>query len=543
MGAESVTPTPAKKMRGFKNIMTPKLAAALDVCKVSDRKAVHLVISVVEAVGLEVQNYIINKTSIHNAREKIRAEQFKNIKERFNKNELGAICLHWDGKLLPALTGNEKVDRLPVIISCGRTEQLLEVPALKSGTGREQASAVCKAILEWGLQDHIKALVFDTTAVNTGRFNGTCTIIEHSLQKQLLWLPCRHHILEVLLKSAFEVKMSKTESPNVKIFEQFKNAWGNINQNNYQSGMEDNDVKKYLTADKDKITEFVNDAIKTKQPRDDYREFLELTLLFLGETPPIRNAAFRAPGAVHHARWMAKAIYCLKIFLFRREFDLAVKDRKALSNLCIFIVSIYVEMWFSASSAAQAPYKDFQLLKKLDSFKNIDADISQVALHKFKNHLWYLSPECVALAFFDDSVSFESKKEMVKALSREALDEDVKRASIQNLNFMRVIEGGMDQFISSETNNFFLRFKINTAFLKNDPTSWPTDNNFKTALQIVNDINVVNDTAERAVKLMQDYNPMLTKDEEQKQYILQVVKNYQKQFPMSTKQILSQNFL
>lgn len=64
-------------------------------------------------------------------------------------------------------------------------------------------------------------------------------------------------------------------------------------------------------------------------------------------------------------------------------------------------------MWFSASSAAQAPYKDFQLLKKLDSFKKIDADISQVALHKFKNHLWYLSPECVALAFFDNSVSFE----------------------------------------------------------------------------------------------------------------------------------------
>ncbi|XP_067625295.1 uncharacterized protein [Eurosta solidaginis] len=134
-GAEAVIPTPAKKMRGFKNTMTPKLAAGFDVCKVSDRKAVHLIISVVEAVGLEEQNYIINETSIHNAKEKIRAEQFKNIMECFNKNELGAICLHWDGKLLPALTRNEKVDRLPIIISCGRMEQLLEVPALKSGTG------------------------------------------------------------------------------------------------------------------------------------------------------------------------------------------------------------------------------------------------------------------------------------------------------------------------------------------------------------------------------------------------------------------------
>lgn len=128
----------------------------------------------------------------------------------------------------------------------------------------------------------------------------------------------------------------------------------------------------------------MNNAIKIKQPRNEYMEFLELTLIFLGETLTVRNAAFRAPGSVHHARWMAKAMYCLKIFLFRREFDLAVKDRKALRNICIFIVSIYVEMWFSASSAAQAPYKDFQLLNKLDSFKKlmliylIDACITQI---------------------------------------------------------------------------------------------------------------------------------------------------------------------
>ena len=46
------------------------------------------------------------------------------------------------------LTGSENVVRLPIIISCGHIKKLLQVPALKSEIGREQASAVCNVIQE-----------------------------------------------------------------------------------------------------------------------------------------------------------------------------------------------------------------------------------------------------------------------------------------------------------------------------------------------------------------------------------------------------------
>ena len=102
--------------------------------------------------------------------------------------------MHWDGKLLSAVTGKQTVDRLPMILSNGDAEQLLGVPVLQSGTGKEQAPAVCGILVEWGLQDCVKALVFDTTALNTGIYRGACVLIENFLEKYLLYFACRHHI-------------------------------------------------------------------------------------------------------------------------------------------------------------------------------------------------------------------------------------------------------------------------------------------------------------------------------------------------------------
>lgn len=47
----------------------------------------------------------------------------------------------------------------------------------------------------------------------------------------------------------------------------------------------------------------------------------------------------------------------------------------------------------------------------------------------------------------------------------------------------------------------------------------------------MDNFRVVNDTAERAVKLMEDFNKIGSKNEDQKQYILQVVSQYQRRFP------------
>ena len=54
--------------------------------------------------------------------------------------------------------------------------------------------------------------------------------------------------------------------------------------------------------------------LKVKQICEDYREFLQLVIIFLDGTP--RGISFRGPGVFYHARRMAKLIYKLKIYFY-----------------------------------------------------------------------------------------------------------------------------------------------------------------------------------------------------------------------------------
>jgi hypothetical protein len=61
------------------------------------------------------------------------------------------------------------------------------------------------------------------------------------------------------------------------------------------------------------IIEFCRRQPKKKNHyRDDYKELIELILIFLRGCPS-NEIIIKTPGAIHHARWMVKALYSLKI--------------------------------------------------------------------------------------------------------------------------------------------------------------------------------------------------------------------------------------
>lgn len=136
---------------------------------------------------------------------------------------MSGFVVHWDGKILPDLVGISKVDRLSVVITRGEFQLLLGVLRIPSGSGKDIATAVFNLLDKWGLLHRIMVVCFDITSANTGRFNGAGIIFEQLIGRILLYLPCRHHIYEIIFRDVFEVKMnSPTNSPNVPLFEQFK---------------------------------------------------------------------------------------------------------------------------------------------------------------------------------------------------------------------------------------------------------------------------------------------------------------------------------
>ena len=119
-------------------------------------------------------------------------------------------------------------------------------------------------------------------------------------------------------------------------FKRFKEHWDFINQEEYQSLSDDVLKDDFLKHLKDETITFATKCLQTggKQSRDD-REFLELTVLFLGEIP-LRGKQFNTPGVFHHAHWLSKVIYYIKIYMFRKQFKLTSKEEKALLSFNLF---------------------------------------------------------------------------------------------------------------------------------------------------------------------------------------------------------------
>ena len=70
---------------------------------------------------------------------------------------------HWDGKILPELSGGNKVERLPVIFfisGAGTTK--LSVPKLPAETVEAMTKNTVMCLEDWHIKDHIQAVSFDT---------------------------------------------------------------------------------------------------------------------------------------------------------------------------------------------------------------------------------------------------------------------------------------------------------------------------------------------------------------------------------------------
>ena len=180
---------------------------------------------------------------------------------------------------------------------------------------------------------------------------------------------------------------------------------------------------------------------------------------------------------------------------------------------------------------------DLGLIKLLVDYNKENPALSKVAGNKFAKHLWYLSEELVGLAFFDPAVSVTSKREMVKSISeRVGMDDPLKRAAVDMRKCDSMV---IEDFVTQNTKRFFKHLHIETGFLEEDPTSWELREDYLAGLKTVQQLRVVNDNAERAVALIEEYNSIITRKENQKQYLLQVVQDHRWRFPDCKKGLLA----
>lgn len=83
---------------------------------------------------------------------------------------------------------------------------------------------------------------------------------------------------------------------------------------------------------------------------------------------------------------------------------------------------------------------------------------------------------------------------------------------------------------------------MNTNFLNQDPITWNTNISYLNGKEVIKSLKIVNDIAERAVKLIEDYNGRVVKNEEQQEFLLRCVQEHRRLYPDCKKDILKQPY-
>jgi len=158
----------------------------------------------------------------------------------------------------------------------------------------------------------------------------------------------------------------------------------------------------------------------------------------------------------------------------------------------------------------------------LEAFEDIA--LSRAGLKMMHRHSWYLSPELATLAIFSDLLSANEKAHIVLTLTNE-----------RGSHLLKSLPKTVADLNGSRT--FFETAGIDDSFLDIPIDIWPSTNSYIEADHMIKNLACINDSAGRGVALIQTFNAA-TIDEEQLQYLLQVVEQHRAAFPKCDREYL-----
>ena len=129
---------------------------------------------------------------------------------------------------------------------------------------------------------------------------------------------------------------------------------------------------------------------------------------------------------------------------------------------------------------------------------------------------------------FSKKVSDDTKARMAARL----LSLEKPEARLDLPEYPTVTEGSeLWDFVQPHSWDFFTILRVEADWLTWPLDKWEESEDYRKARQFVRTVKVVNDTAERGIKLASDYAKSLTKNTEMRQKIFQTIKLHRKEKP------------
>lgn len=456
----------------------------------------------------------MSKSNVHRIGKKVVKETAAAVRESVKSKQGSIMILHFDGKIVKEYTKGKKLtrDRLAVSVNCEGEDTLLGIPPCINSTGECQTEKIIEVLESYGLKNEIKGLVFDTTASNTGKEKGVCNRLNEYLEGPVLHLACRHHIYECHIKNVSKI-FRPTSGPDHPLFKTLLSEFPNIE-------FDQSKLCKFQYGQNDELDKAAKEALdvvsrlltEDQLPRGDYIELAELVKFYL--SPDDVELKIRQPGPVHHARFMAQAIYYLKLKILSQLTNIlsTAATKKEVDAMSEFIALYYAKWFLTSSLTACSPRLDLEAIWDMKRYKTFRPDIAQKCLTSMANHPWYLHPTLIPFSLLDAGVPDDEKRDIADKIFDIDPNTDV-GTKYENIQISDIIEiegdrPSLSNFVKSSSRLIFniLNFdKEKMEWLLLPTNLWNLMTPFKYFNAFVTSLPVVNDAAERNVKLVQDF--------------------------------------
>ncbi|XP_065683487.1 uncharacterized protein LOC124813436 [Hydra vulgaris] len=392
-------------------------------------------------------------------------------------------------------------------------------------------------------------LHFDGKQNQRWKKNGAVSLLVNEVfQRPVLSIACRHHVNELHITHFWKnYQSSITSGPDNLLFKTLKSAWNDLDADNQVLRRLTIPEETWLGHQKHESITFCRNIIasgslkKDGATRKDYIELAELTLMVLSED----RYKFRTPGAVHHARFMAKGTYYLKLQLMMDAIPSLEKWLKHEITEVATFVSVFYTTWFlKAELSAAAPNQDMRALWQMNRFKEYNLIGAESVIKSIKRHTWFLDPYLIVLALADEKCKERGDiAQKLYSFEFHSMDEyPLARisANIEVLNSLDFSGPKPPSLVHLVTENSWLLFlmigqsKSDCQWMKTPPEYWTCNDFYLKFQEAVFNLSVVNDCSERIVKLIKDKIDIARK-EEKRQGSLLFLHNYKRKYGGKTK--------
>ena len=168
-----------------------------------------------------------------------------------------------------------------------------------------------------------------------------------------------------------------------------------------------------------------------------------------------------------------------------------------------------------------------------------DPEIADAVIKVFNRHTWYLTEELVSFALSSKRISDESKRDLADKM---LLFERPGEYRPGKPSLPKVTEESeLVDFIGSNSWLVFDILGLQGDWLVKPVTEWEESPDYLTLKTYIENLKVVNDTAERGIKLWSDFIGILTSNEAKRQDIVQVVEEHRGKIKARNKANIWQN--